>query len=48
MLLGHEDASYTLDLYVDFIQATTRGRDNLYVGRLSHVFAVAGCGRGEE
>lgn len=33
-LLGHADASYTLDLYVGFIPATTRGLANRYVGRL--------------
>ena len=38
MLLGHADASYTLDLYVGFIPATTRGLANRY----------AGGGRGEE
>ena len=34
VLLGHADASYTLDLYVGFIPATTRGLANRYVGRL--------------
>lgn len=35
VLLGHADASYTLDLYVGFIPATTRGGlANRYVGRL--------------
>ena len=33
-LLGHADASYTLDLYVGFIPATTRGLADRYVGRL--------------
>lgn len=32
-LLGHADASYTLDLYVGFIPSTTRGLANRYVGR---------------
>ncbi len=34
VLLGHADASYTLDLYVGFIPATTRGLANRYVGGL--------------
>ncbi len=34
VLLGHTDASYTLDLYVGFIPATTRGLANRYVGGL--------------
>ena len=34
-LLGHADASYTLDLYVGFIPATTRGLADRYVGRLA-------------
>ena len=34
VLLGHADASYTLDLYVGFIPAATRGLANRYVGRL--------------
>ena len=34
VLHGHADASYTLDLYVGFIPATTRGLANRYVGRL--------------
>ena len=35
VLLGHTDASYTLDLYVGFIPATTRGLANRYVGGLA-------------
>lgn len=34
-LLGHADASYTLDLYVGFIPATTRGLASRYVGGLA-------------
>jgi len=34
VLLRHADAPYTLDLYVGFIPATTRGLANRYVGRL--------------
>lgn len=34
VLLGHADASYTLDLHVGFIPATTRGLANRYVGGL--------------
>ena len=48
VLLGHADASYTLDLYVGFIPATTRGLANRYVGRLAPGLAGAGGGRGEE
>ena len=48
MLLGHADASYTLDLYVGFIPATTRGLANRYVGRHAPGLAGAGGGRGEE
>ena len=48
VLLGHADASYTLDLYVGFIPATTRGLANRYVGRLAPRLAGAGGGRGEE
>lgn len=35
VLLGHADASYTLDLYVGFIPATTRGLANHYVGGIA-------------
>ncbi len=48
VLLGHADASYTLDLYVGFIPATTRGLANRYVGRLAPGLAGAGGGCGEE
>lgn len=34
-LLGHADASYTLDLYVGFIPSTTRGLGNRYVGGIA-------------
>ena len=34
-LMGHKDASYTLDLYVGFIPSTTRGFADRYVGRLA-------------
>ena len=48
VLLGHADASYTLDLYVGFIPATTRGIANRYVGRLAPGLTGAGGGCGEE
>ena len=48
VLLGHADASYTLDLYVGFIPATTRGLANRYMGRLAPGLAGAGDGCGEE
>ena len=35
VLLGHTDASYTLDLYVGFIPSTTRGLGNRYVGGIA-------------
>lgn len=35
VLLGHADASYTLDLYVGFIPSTTRGLGNRYVGGIA-------------
>lgn len=35
VLLGHADASYTLDLYVGYIPSTTRGLADRYVGGLA-------------
>ena len=35
VLLGHADASYTLDLYVGFIPSTTKGLGNRYVGSIA-------------
>lgn len=34
-LLGHKDASYTLDLYVGFIPSTTHGLADRYVARMA-------------
>lgn len=49
VLLGHADASYTLDLYVGFIPATMRGLANRYVGGLVPrlMGGEGACGGGE-